>query len=660
MATAGDFIASPSEATFHSLDREQLLNVADYYAIDIDKRIKDSKIKSILMANLVDRGFLEGPPEELLKVSQPSPPTQFLTFEQQKELLMLQAEQQKFRLETELQVERLRAEQSRNEVEKSKLELIKEGKLMADAAGVTTGGRAALGSQSHDFDIFSNLRLVPKFNESDPETFFSMFERVAEVRNWPESARTLMLQCMLTGRAQEAYSCLSPADSQNYSKVKSAVLKAFELVPEAYRRRFRTWRRREKTHLEFARDLSCYFARWCAALDVKDFAGLCDLIVLEQFKNTLPEHIANYISNREVKTAAEAAALADEYVLTHKRSYGEHRSSGQQHAGSDGVTSGGDTSSGRSGVAVAPEATADHGSRDEKTCNFCHKKGHWKSDCYALKAKTMSTSPSAKGACMSVPAPRKGEVQVKGVGGSCQNVEIESYRPFVSQGFVSLVGSNDKVPVKILRDTAAFDTFIEASALPFTAESATGSSVPVIGMDLSVLHVPVHKIMLHSDFFQGLANVAVRPALPMAGINVILGNGLAGARVWADAPPSFVVNSVPLVKVPSDLSKSGFPVKSTASAVPHAMTHAKSEENTGQNTTVVPGSMFSKTVFPFSVPRGDLRVAQHAGRSLKRLQNQVVPGSGMENSACSPLMDGLLNVPCPVVKKKRKKKLNAC
>ena len=32
-----------------------------------------------------------------------------------------------------------------------------------------------------------------------------MFERVAKVRKWPESARTLMLQCVLTGRAQEAY-----------------------------------------------------------------------------------------------------------------------------------------------------------------------------------------------------------------------------------------------------------------------------------------------------------------------------------------------------------------------------------------------------------------------------------------------------------------------
>lgn len=47
---------------------------------------------------------------------------------------------------------------------------------------------------------------------------------------WPVSARTLMLQRALTGRAQEAYSSLSLEDIQKYAVVKSVVLKAYELV----------------------------------------------------------------------------------------------------------------------------------------------------------------------------------------------------------------------------------------------------------------------------------------------------------------------------------------------------------------------------------------------------------------------------------------------
>ena len=39
-----------------------------------------------------------------------------------------------------------------------------------------------------------------------------------------------MLQCVLTGKAQEAYSALGVS----YDKVKMAVLQIYELVPEAY------------------------------------------------------------------------------------------------------------------------------------------------------------------------------------------------------------------------------------------------------------------------------------------------------------------------------------------------------------------------------------------------------------------------------------------
>ena len=44
--------------------------------------------------------------------------------------------------------------------------------------------------------------------------------------------------CVLTGKAQEAYSALSATNSLCYNSVKAAVLKANEMVPEAYRKRF--------------------------------------------------------------------------------------------------------------------------------------------------------------------------------------------------------------------------------------------------------------------------------------------------------------------------------------------------------------------------------------------------------------------------------------
>lgn len=83
---------------------------------------------------------------------------------------------------------------------------------------------------------------------------------------------------------------LSLEDSFSYAKIKSAVLKAYELVPEAYRQRFRSWEKRSgQTYVEFARDLSTPFKRWLTALNVTTFDGLCDLMILEQFKNCPPE-----------------------------------------------------------------------------------------------------------------------------------------------------------------------------------------------------------------------------------------------------------------------------------------------------------------------------------------------------------------------------------
>ncbi len=43
-----------------------------------------------------------------------------------------------------------------------------------------------------------------------------------------------MLQCVFTGKAQEAYSALSSEDCKDFDRVKSAVLKAHKLVTEAY------------------------------------------------------------------------------------------------------------------------------------------------------------------------------------------------------------------------------------------------------------------------------------------------------------------------------------------------------------------------------------------------------------------------------------------
>ena len=72
------------------------------------------------------------------------------------------------------------------------------------------------------------------------ESYFGAFERIAVALNWPKDVWAILLQCKLTGKAQEVCAFLSTEDSLVYETVKSAILRAYELVPEAYRQRFRS------------------------------------------------------------------------------------------------------------------------------------------------------------------------------------------------------------------------------------------------------------------------------------------------------------------------------------------------------------------------------------------------------------------------------------
>ena len=105
------------------------------------------------------------------------------------------------------------------------------------------------------FDVIRNLRLVPPFNESEVDTFFAHFERVATVMKWPRNVWIITLQSIFTGKAQQAYSSLSLEDTAEYDKVKEAVLRIYSLVPEAYRHKYRNYLKPESlTYVEFVRE----------------------------------------------------------------------------------------------------------------------------------------------------------------------------------------------------------------------------------------------------------------------------------------------------------------------------------------------------------------------------------------------------------------------
>lgn len=65
--------------------------------------------------------------------------------------------------------------------------------------------------------------------------------------------------------------------------------------------------------MEFAHDLLCHFNHWCSAANVTTFNDLCELVVLEEFKNSIPQHVVTYVSEQKAITDLKAAELADDF-----------------------------------------------------------------------------------------------------------------------------------------------------------------------------------------------------------------------------------------------------------------------------------------------------------------------------------------------------------
>ena len=133
----------------------------------------------------------------------------------------------------------------------------------------------------------------------------------------------MLLQSVVIGKAREIYTQLSLEQSSNYDTVKELILKAYELVPEVYRQKFRNCRKEnDQTRVEFARTKEQLFDRWCASKKVgSDHAKLRQLMLVEEFKRCINSDIKSFLDEKQVETLEAAARLADDYALTHKASF---------------------------------------------------------------------------------------------------------------------------------------------------------------------------------------------------------------------------------------------------------------------------------------------------------------------------------------------------
>ncbi|XP_063417696.1 uncharacterized protein LOC134700267 [Mytilus trossulus] len=391
----------------------------------------------------------------------------------------------------------------RLEMEKLKIEMVKEE------------SNTKVHSKTDYFDAAKNIRLVPKFCEKTVVKYFPQFEKIANNLKWPMPYWTTMLQSVFEGKAAEIYSALPSEKSSDYDTVKQEVLKAYELVPEAYRQKFRSYKKFDsQTYVEFAQ-------------------------------------LKTHLDDKTVESIHDAAVISDNYTLSHKRSFkgqnyntssGNYKNQSTEHTISKPVPQNKSQSSYN-----MSSSKFDTFEKKSLTCAYCKKIGHLMADCFRLQKKNERDIKPKTSACTTPYITSTLECPARQAFKSSFCDYMEEYKPFMSDGFVSIVDDTTLQPIKILRDTGASQSLLLEGVLPLSEKTSVGASILLQGVELGCIDVPLHRIYLKSDLITGPVVVGVRPNLPVEGVTLLLGNDLARNKVVAEP----IVTSEPVVDVKS-------------------------------------------------------------------------------------------------------------
>ena len=354
-------------------------------------------------------------------------------------------------------------------------------------------------------------------------------------------------------------------------------MKGYELVPEAYRQKFRSFEKLGcQTYVEFARAKEQLFDRWCHSQKVdKDHDKLRQLILIEEFKRCIRSDVRTFIDEQKAETLEDAARLADEFSLSHKVTFVEKpkrpypppgqepsptlpRWSGNQrsHQNEDlrRKQNPGNNSANRSNFSWSRQ-NKNMSSQPFKplTRSYCRKDGHMISNCpEKLKMARQQHNTDSKptgfiATSLSLPDVG-GHMPIKCPDAKTQSSLISEvsappkpvmnvFELFIHEGSVSLSSDmSDPSPIKILRDTGASQSLLLSDSLLFSEESSVGASVLIKGISCSEYSpVPLHTVYLKSNLVTGPVKVGIQPSLPFEGVHLILGNDLAGDKVVVNA-----------------------------------------------------------------------------------------------------------------------------
>ena len=427
----------------------------------------------------------------------------FVTAEYNKEEEKEREEKEREREEKEKDREEKEREKEReHEIRLKEIEVRARQESLESQTSQQSGSRAGSPNTNPTPDTAMTFPLDP-FNDrlESIDLYLDRFEALANEYNLDNSKWNLKLSQALRGVAYDTYAKLPPQRRNEYTELRSALLRRYELTPEAYRQKFRTLRKEKtETFAQFTDRLDSCLQKWLQLSPFEEtFEGLWDLILTDQLRDAMSPEVRRFTTEQGAQTLGDVITHADRFMTARETDRFSRNSERPVNSSSIKKPNTPQAVSKPSQSSQPIRPPPPHNQR--KYCFHCKMSNHNTQDCRKVKKHTAAA----------VSRPIKGQPDhTADESGPDKDTSPTAFGHAPSVTEAVTVNGNT---VMGLYDTGlAFDAVVkEEFVLP---GQLTGKTIPLQGPDLSASSwdLPIAHIQVTSRYVNGTIAAAVMKA----------------------------------------------------------------------------------------------------------------------------------------------------